>query len=269
MRKRYEELGGRIFTDCNVMKIDVDEDIATGITLKDGRKVKGDYIIPACDINYTFGHLLGKDYMDDVMNEVLHHRKKYPIYGMFQAAYAIDSHKALESEYMLDASDIKNESWMGDRITVKTYGYEPDFAPKGKQIIQILWGLSEDSYIYWRKLYGDREQYNKKKVEIAELILRKIEERFPEYAGKMKLIDTWTPITYERYCNAYKGYNQAYMITKNSMKNPYPSPFVKGIENVILAGQWLSPPGGLPGAAIQGKFSIQRILKKEKRSIKI
>ena len=53
------------------------------------------------------------------------------------------------------------------------------------------------------------------------------------------------------------------------MKNPYPSPFVKGIENVILAGQWISPPGGLPGAAIQGKFSIQRILKKEKRSIKI
>ena len=101
------------------------------------------------------------------------------------------------------------------------------------------------------------------------MILRKIEERFPEYAGKMKLIDTWTPITYERYCNAYKGYNQAYMITKNSMKNPYPSPFVTGIENVILAGQWLSPPGGLPGAAIQGKFSIQRILKKEKRSIKI
>ena len=46
------------------------------------------YIIPACDINYTFGHLLGKDYMDDVMNEVLQHRKNYPIYGMFQAAYA-------------------------------------------------------------------------------------------------------------------------------------------------------------------------------------
>ena len=48
----------------------------------------------------------------------------------------LDSHKALESEYMLDASDIKNESWMGDRITVKTYGYEPDFAPEGKQIIK-------------------------------------------------------------------------------------------------------------------------------------
>ncbi|WP_428866926.1 hypothetical protein [Clostridium sediminicola] len=33
--------------------------------------------------------------------------------------------------------------------------------------------------------------------------------------------------------------------------------------------QWLSPPGGLPGAAIQGKYSIQRILKKEKRSINL
>ena len=44
---------------------------------------------------------------------------------------------------------------------------------------------------------------------------------------------------------------------------------IKGIDNVVLAGQWINPPGGLPGAGIQGKFSIQRILKKEKRSIKI
>jgi len=30
-----------------------------------------------------------------------------------------------------------------------------------------------------------------------------------------------------------------------------------------LAGQWLNPPGGLPGSVTAGKFAIQRILKKE------
>ena len=119
------------------------------------------------------------------------------------------------------------------------------------------------------KLYENKDEYNRKKNELAEILMKKIEDNYETYREKMNILDVWTPVTYKRYCNAYKGYNQAYMITKNSMKNPYPSPFVKGIENVILAGQWLSPPGGLPGAAIQGKFSIQRILKKEKRSIKI
>ncbi len=85
----------------------------------------------------------------------------------------------------------------------------------------------------------------------------------------MRILDTWTPVTYHRFCNAYKGYNQAFMITKESKKNAYPSAYVKGIDNVVLAGQWLSPPGGLPGAAIQGKYAVQRILKKENRSIAI
>lgn len=88
-------------------------------------------------------------------------------------------------------------------------------------------------------------------------------------SSNMKILDIWTPVTYHRYCNAYKGYNQSFMITKHSAKNSYLSANIKGIDNVVLAGQWLNPPGGLPGAAIQGKYSIQRILKKEKRSIKI
>ena len=138
-----------------------------------------------------------------------------------------------------------------------------------KQILQVLLPLDVSAYDYWMKLYEDKEEYDNKKKELAQILMKKIEENYEGYKDKMTILDSWTPVTYKRYCNAYKGYNQAYMITKNSMKNPYPSPFVKGIENVILAGQWLSPPGGLPGAAIQGKFSIQRILKKEKRSIKI
>ncbi|MFR7364711.1 MAG: hypothetical protein ACLUTP_10125, partial [Terrisporobacter sp.] len=31
---------------------------------------------------------------------------------------------------------------------------------------------------------------------------------------------------------------------------------VSAYDNVILCGQWISPPGGAPGAAITGKFAI-------------
>ena len=47
------------------------------------------------------------------------------------------------------------------------------------------------------------------------------------------------------------------------LKKPYPSAYVKELNNVILAGQWISLPGGLPGSAIAGKFAVQRICKKE------
>lgn len=103
--------------------------------------------------------------------------------------------------------------------------------------------------------------------ELANKIRKKLEREFPEYEGLMQVLDIWTPVTYKHYYNAYKCYNQAYMITKYSRKNPYPLPYIKEIDNVLLVGQQLAASGGLPGAAIQGKFAVQRVLKKEKRSI--
>jgi len=271
MQRKFESLGGKICTNAHVVKIAIDSNgKATGIKLANQEHISGDYIICACDTDYTFGHLLDESYMDPILREVYANRKAYPVYGMFQVAFSVNSDiDAIGGDIMLDSTDMQVADWMGDRMSVKSYAYEPSFAPEGKQIVQVLIGLQEDAYDYWMELYKNKDEYQSKKAEIANKVLKKIEERFIEYKGKMKILDIWTPVTYHRYCNAYKGYNQSYTITKHSAKNPYPSANIKGIDNVVLAGQWLNPPGGLPGAAIQGKYSIQRILKKEKRSIKI
>ena len=99
--------------------------------------------------------------------------------------------------------------------------------------------------------------------------MEKIEENYEGYKDKMTILDSWTPVTYKRYCNAYKGYNQAFVASKNADAKLYPSPYVKNLDNVILCGQWITPPGGVPGAAITGKFAIQRILKKENKDVNI
>ena len=41
----------------------------------------------------------------------------------------------------------------------------------------------------------------------------------------------------------------------------------RGLRNVYLAGQWLQAPGGLPNAAVTGKFAIQRLLHDHKELI--
>jgi hypothetical protein len=38
---------------------------------------------------------------------------------------------------------------------------------------------------------------------------------------------------------------------------------IKGLSNLYLSGQWLQPPGGLPNAAVTGRFTIQRLCKAE------
>lgn len=264
MKKTLEAYGGKVFCGTKVAKILLGKDRATGILLEDGTKVTGDYVIPACDTSVAFGKLLDKKYMHPLLKEMYTNRKAYPIYSTFQVAFAVDSPEdAVGAERIWDCEELVFTKGMGERITVKSYSYEPGFAPQGKQILQTLQGGSEEIYQYWTEMYKDKERYNNKKREIAELTKKKLEEKFPTYRGKLTILDVWTPMTYRRYCNAYKGFYQSFMVSKDSAKLPYPPAYIKGINNVILAGQWISPPGGLPGAAITGKFAIQRICKLE------
>ncbi|WP_455539135.1 phytoene desaturase family protein [Terrisporobacter sp.] len=270
MADKFKTLGGKMFTNTPVEKVIVEENKAKGIILENGEKIYGDYIIPSCDTDFTFNHLLDKSYMDPSLKKMYENHNDYFIYGMFQVAYGIDSSEdLLKGEIMTDLENIKIAPWIGDRITLKTYAYEPSFAPEGKQILQALLPLDVSAYDYWMDLYKDKEKYNSKKEELANLIMKKIEGMYEGYRGKITILDSWTPVTYKRYCNAYKGYNQAFVMGKRTNQKDYPSAYIKGIDNVILCGQWINPPGGVCGAAITGKFAIQRILKKENKSLNI
>ena len=270
MEEKFKSLGGKSFTNKPVKKIIVEGNEAKGIVLENDQEIYGDYIVISCDMDYTFNVLLDKSYMDKTLKMMYENDKDYKIYGMFQAAYGIDCPEdVLKGEIMLDCSDIKIAPWMGDRITIKTYGYEPSFAPENKQILQVLLPLDVSAYDYWMKLYENKDEYNRKKNELAEILMKKIEDNYETYRDKMNILDVWTPVTYKGYCNAYKGYNQAFVAGKNTDPKLYPSPYVENLDNVILCGQWISPPGGAPGAAITGKFAIQRILKKDKRDVNL
>lgn len=269
--KRFESLGGKIITSSPVEKVVVEKSSekdgvsrASGIVVK-GEFIPADYVICSCDTDFTFSKLLDSSYMEPLLANMYKDRKAYPVYGMFQVAYAVDSSEdLLKGEIMMETGDLRFAPWVGERITVKNFAYEPSFAPEGKQILQVMLGLKEEGWEYWKELYKDKEAYRAKKQEIAENILKMLEEQFPAYCGKLRILDVWTPATYHRYCNAYKGYNQAFTLTKYSAANPYPSGIIKGLENVFLAGQWMSPPGGLPGAAIQGKYAAMRVIARAK-----
>lgn len=260
MKKKFELLSGIYHSNTAVKEIVVNKNFATGIITEDKKFYAADYIIPACDAEFLFSNLLDKSYMDKQMKDYFDKPEVYPIYGMVQAAWAVDSSEnLLDCEVNIEAPTLKENPWMNNRIALKTYFYEPDFAPKGKQIIQSLWGMDQSSWQYWQKLGENKEKYKEKKAELALIMQKAIEEFLPGYKGKLSLLDVWTPCTYKRYCNAHNGYNQACVISKKSPKMPYPSAYIKKLKNVVLAGQWVTPPGGIPGSCITGKFAACRV----------
>ena len=89
-----------------------------------------------------------------------------------------------------------------------------------------------------------------------------VEKKFPETKGKIRILDVWTPVSYAKHCNAYRGAYMAFVADKDTKTVTTPG-VVKKLKNVFLAGQWLMGSGGLPPATAQGKYAAWRICKKE------
>ena len=259
---KYKENGGVLHTNATVEQIILNGNKAQGILLQDGRKINADYIVCSCDTDYTFRKLLPNIYIPKRLKKQYEERKKYPVSSGFQIAYAVDGvfpNLTGTRVFSCDEMEVGNHSIKD--MSINSYDYEPDFAPEGKMIIQSNFIQTEIDYKYWEKLYSNKELYEQKKKEIARQAMERLIAEYPHLMGKINVLDVWTPITYTRYCNSYQGAYMSFVTTKNAKSITTPG-IIDGVDNVLLASQWLMGPGGLPVAAAMGKFAAWRIIKK-------
>ncbi|NLK95856.1 MAG: NAD(P)/FAD-dependent oxidoreductase [Clostridiales bacterium] len=259
---KYKEKGGVLHTNSEVEKILFNAKKAEGILLKDGTKVEADYVVCACDTDYTFRALLPKEYMPKLLRKQYGERKKYPVSSGFQIAYAVDgAFSEITGTRIFSCDEIEVGSQTVESMSIQAYDYEPDFAPEGKMILQSNFSQSEADYKYWEEIYQDKVAYYHKKNEIAQKAMERVVAEYPFLEGKIHILDVWTPITYTRYCNSYKGAYMSFVTTKQAKSITIPGK-IKGLDNVLLASQWLMGPGGLPTAVAMGKFAAWHIIKK-------
>ena len=112
----------------------------------------------------------------------------------------------------------------------------------------------EDDFEYLKSLTKD--DYKALKNKIGEFYKNKLEGI---YNCEFELVDVLTPLTYLRYTNNYKGGFMTYSLSPKASQYVR-SALVDGVDNLVLANQWLVLPGGTPIAVVSGKFSIQHIL---------
>ena len=262
MVERFRQLGGKLHCNAPVSRILIKNKKAVGIETADKKTILADYVISAVDTMEMFENLIGKEHMDAKWQSCYADTEKYPLFSAVQAAFMIDE-EAYDKKgtIFFDCPSFETGGKKVDRISVKSYEYEPDFAPTGKVVLQVNVPQFDKEYLYWKGL--SKEEYEKQKKEAIKAIEERLLMQFPKLKGHMEFLDCWTPLTYERYCNAYHG---AYMgfITKKGVKSFRVKGIVKGIKNLYIASQWIMAPGGLPVAVTAGKFAIWRIVRKEK-----
>jgi phytoene dehydrogenase-like protein len=264
MEATYRALGGRVVTGAQVEEIVVQGGRATGLRLAgQGAVVLADYVIAACDVHVTFDTLLGGKYRDPAFDVRDADPDAYPAPTSVQIALAADADLASYPRVIAFPSQpwtcgLTKLSGLG----FKNFAFEPSFAPKGKGLLTVTVGQSEADYSWWERLAGDPPAYRAEKERVGRAAIERIVARFPELAGKLSVLDVATPHTYHRFTGAWRGAWMAWITTPRS-KSLMHSGKIKGLPNCLLAGQWLMPPGGLPCAAVTGRYAAQRIAKLE------
>ncbi|MFW6312780.1 MAG: phytoene desaturase family protein [Spirochaetota bacterium] len=265
MAERYLALGGKVETGCEVIGIEMEGKRVGHLTTADGRTFTADHYIAACDAHVVFERLLGGRYRDPAFEKRFNDPETYPLASNTYVGLGLEAEAGdMPRTVRFDCEPIRLGGTDITQITLNHYAYEPGFAPPGCTAVTVALNHFGETIDHWFALAGDRAEYRREKERVGEAVREAIEAHFPRFAGKLTVLDVATPATYARYCNAYRGAFMGFFPTTRSRMMAHTGR-IKGIDNFVLSGQWLQPPGGLPIAVVTGKDSIQRLCRMLKR----
>jgi len=264
IERRYTGLGGELHCKSRVEKILVENDKAAGIKLADGTEHHGDIVISAADGHTTIFDMLDGKYIDDTIRGYYDDPQLFPplIYiglGVSQKFEDVPPTVVgiafpLEPPVTITG---KEQKYLG----VQIYNFDPTLAPEGKTVLKVQFNTDYD---YWEKLSQEPERYKAEKEQIADLVVSRLDKRFPGLAEHVEMRDVATPMTWVRYTGNWRGSYEGWLPKPGDFMNRM-SKTLPGLENFYMAGQWVEPGGGMPTAAMSGRNTIQVICKKDKK----
>ena len=262
IKNRYLDLGGELILNADVRKINIEMCNVVSVTLKNGTTIPCDRLVSAIDPNYTLDVLLNNQYILKPIQKRKKDYIKYPTISSVLVTYEVEDMKL----YAANSFPVEPFMVAGkpiDYMGIRSYSYDPlTFVKDNKTVCHTLIDQFDGDYAYWERLYQDKVAYRLEKERIANEVIKRIVKQYPEYEGKINILDVFTPVTLNRYTNVTRG---AYMglFTENQNRLTIDGR-IAGINNLFLASQWLEGPGGLPFAVQTGKYSAIRICKLDK-----
>ena len=112
---------------------------------------------------------------------------------------------------------------------------------------------------FWTGLKkSDPQRYRSEKKTIVREIVAMLDKRFPGLAQHLERSDIATPATFVRYTGNWQGSYEGWLPTPRILGRRI-SYTLPGLKNFYMAGHWVVAGGGLPSAAIAGRYAAQMI----------
>jgi phytoene dehydrogenase-like protein len=260
----YRALRGEIQYKAKVTRIIVEDDTAVGVILADGSEHRADVVISAADGRNTIYDMLDGKYIDKKI------KKRFEVWKPYDpmVAVSLGVNRRFDDEAPFTIFELKEPLEYAERtiscLPLRIFNYGDEFAPPNKTVIQVM---LETDWDYWYMLRQNREEYNSMKKQLAQDIIRRLEEQYPGITSQVEMIDVATPYTSWRYTLNDKGSPMGWMLTKNTLMELIPRTLPR-LKNFLMAGHWVLPGGGVPGCIYTGRNVIQILCRNEEKEFR-
>ena len=115
------------------------------------------------------------------------------------------------------------------------------------------------SYEYWMGLKkNDVQRYRAEKRRVVQDAIAALEQRFPGLASQIERSDIATPATFVRYTGNWQGSYEGWLPTPRLVGRRLSYTLPK-LKNFYMAGHWVVAGGGVPSAALAGRYVAHMI----------
>ncbi len=254
--ENLQRLGARLRLSARVQSVLIEHDAAVGVRLESGENLCADRVLSAADGRSTLQNLLAGRYTEPHLETAYSSWRPYPSYVQVSLGIAQDlSHLPGFGSRVLEEPLGVDPHTQLKQLSYRCFHFDPTFAPPGKTALTCF--LPTYHCDYWMQLReNERERYRSEKQRIAGLVVGILEHTHPGLRAGIEVIDVSTPATVVRFTANWRGSMEGWLPTPQIGLRPLPNR-LPGLANFYMAGQWVTPGGGLPGGMMSARAAIR------------
>lgn len=257
MQAKYLALGGKLNLSTKVDRILVENGRVTGVIAK-GERHSADAVVAACDAYDTLYNMLGGSFKHKQLDEMLQTAELFS--PLTVVSFGLNRRFGIpyEVQYECPKGIETAPGFTTSSFLLSSFEFDPNAAPEGGSSIMVMIEAPLEYWVDLRKT--DMVRYRAEKDTLAQRVAALLEERIPGIRNSIVVTDVATPATYIRYANLYKGSWEGFAPTPKVVRTTVKTT-VEGVKGLVLAGQWVTPGGGLCTAVKSGKDAAKAVIK--------
>lgn len=244
--EKFISLGGKIVYNEKAVDVIYQKNVIKTVVFESGLKISADYFVFSGDPLVMYGEILKKPMPKALAKR--YDNKNFRRFSATHAAFSVDvKDLPFSGTYVTDLPK-KYAATINDvRIKLREFSPFKYGLKNEKTVIQTISFCNEGEARYWVNLGKNQAEYQKAKTKYQNCVKDAVEEIFPSLKNKLTPLDCWTPYTYNRYVGSTLGEFMSFTLPKKHLPAKINNA-VRGVENAVIASQWLTVPGGLPNA---------------------